>query len=65
MKKLLLLLFISAFSFAQKDGFGIKERAFTKEIKLSGNRILTKVDELPEGTSEFIFRISLIDRKWK
>lgn len=66
MKKLVLFLFISTISFAQKDGFWDKERAFTKEIKLaSGNRTLVKVDELPEGTSEFVYRISLIDENGK
>ena len=66
MKKLLLLLLISASSFAQKDGYWDKERAFTKEIKLSsGNRTLIKIDELPEGTSEFVFRISLIEENGK
>ena len=66
MKKLVFFLFISTFSLAQKDGFWDKERAFTKEIKLaSGNRTLVKVDELPEGTSEFVYRISLIDENGK
>lgn len=66
MKKLFLLLLISQISFAQKDGFWDKERAFTKEIKLSsGNRTLVKIDELPEGASEFVFRISLIDENGK
>lgn len=66
MKKIFLFLLISQFSFAQKDGFWDKERAFTKEIKLSsGNRTLVKIDDLPEGTSEFVFRISLIDENGK
>ena len=52
--------------YAQKDGFWDKERAFTKEIKLSsGNRTLVKIDDLPEGASEFVFRISLIDENGK
>lgn len=66
MKKIFLFLLISQFSFAQKDGFWDKERAFTKEIKLSsGNRTLVKIDDLPEGTSEFVFRILLIDENGK
>lgn len=57
---------ITQLSFAQKDGFWDKERAFTKEIKLSsGNRTLVKIDDLPEGASEFVFRISLIDENGK
>lgn len=66
MKKIFLLLLISQFTFAQKDGFWDKERAFTKEIKLSsGNRTLVKIDDLPEGASEFIYRISLLDENGK
>lgn len=66
MKKIFLLLLIAQISFAQKDGFWDKERAFTKEIKLSsGNRTLVKIDDLPEGTSEFVFRILLIDENGK
>lgn len=65
--KLVALLFLTAFfSFAQQDGFWDKERAFTKEIKLgSGNRVVVKIDDLPEGASEFVYRISLIDENSK
>ena len=46
--------------------FGIKNALLQKEIKLaSGNRTLVKVDELPEGSSEFVFRISLIEENGK
>ena len=66
MKKIFLFLLITQISFAQKDGFWDKERAFTKEVKLSsGNRTLVKIDDLPEGASEFVFRISLIDENGK
>jgi hypothetical protein len=66
MKKIFLFLLITQISFAQKDGFWDKERAFIKEIKLSsGNRTLVKIDDLPEGASEFVFRISLIDENGK
>lgn len=66
MKKIFLFLLITQISFAQKDGFWDKERAFTKEIKLSsGNRTLVKIDDLPEGASEFVFRILLIDENGK
>ena len=65
--KLVALLFLTAFfSYAQQDGFWDKERAFTKEIKLgSGNRVVFKIDDLPEGASEFVYRISLIDENSK
>lgn len=66
MKKLFILLLLTQITFAQKDGYWDKERAFTKEIKLSsGNRTLVKIDDLPEGASEFVFRISLIDENSK
>ena len=66
MKKILALLLFTTLTFAQKDGFWDKERAFTKEIKLSsGNRTLVKIDDLPEGASEFVFRILLIDENGK
>ena len=66
MKKILALLLFTTLTFAQKDGFWDKERAFTKEIKLSsGNRTLVKIDALPEGASEFVFRILLIDENGK
>ena len=66
MKIIFLFLLITQISFAQKDGFWDKERAFTKEIKLSsGNRTLVKIDDLPEGASEFVFRILLIDENGK
>lgn len=65
-KILTLLVFSTTFSFAQQDGFWDKERAFTKEIKLSsGNRVVVKIDDLPEGASEFVYRISLIDENSK
>ena len=66
MKIIFLFLLITQISFAQKDGFWDKERAFTKEIRLSaGNRTLVKIDDLPEGASEFVFRILLIDENGK
>lgn len=65
-KILALLVLVTTFSFAQQDGFWDKERAFTKEIKLgSGNRAIVKIDDLPEGASEFVYRISLIDENSK
>lgn len=66
MKNIFLFLLFTQITFAQKDGFWDKERAFTKEIKLSsGNRTLVKIDDLPEGASEFVFRILLIDENGK
>ena len=49
--------------FAQKDGYWDKERATTKEVVVSArDRILIKIDDLPTGTTELIYRITLLDK---
>lgn len=49
-------------SFSQKDGYWDKERATTKEIIVSArDRIIIKTDELPAGTTEVVYRITLLD----
>ncbi len=59
------MLFISILSnvvFAQKDGYWDKERAFKKEVVVSAReRIVIKTDDLPVGTTEVVFRITLLD----
>jgi tetratricopeptide (TPR) repeat protein len=64
-KKIVLLLFVSIFyqsGFAQKDGYWDKDRATTKEIIVSArNRIVIKTDDFPIGTTELIYRITLLD----
>lgn len=64
-KKIIPLLFISLFSqsiMAQKDGYWDKERAITKEIIVSArDRIIVKTDDFPAGTTELIYRITLLD----
>lgn len=69
MNKLLYLVSTLLFSisfFAQKDGFWDKERATTKEIKLSaGKRTLIKTEDLPVGTTEFVYRITVLDENQK
>jgi hypothetical protein len=64
-KKVYLLLFISiCFQSvqAQKEGYWDKERAMTKEILVSArDRIVVKSDDFPVGTTELIFRITLLD----
>ncbi|MES2574753.1 MAG: hypothetical protein V4572_07410 [Bacteroidota bacterium] len=48
--------------FAQKDGYWDKERAFKKETIVSArDRIIIKTDDLPVGTTEVVFRITLLD----
>ena len=48
--------------FAQKDGYWDKERATKREIVVSAReRIVIKTEELPVGTTEVVFRITLLD----
>lgn len=63
-KKLLLLivLFISKTAFSQQDGYWDKDRATTKEISVTaGDRITVKTEDLPTGTTEIVYRITLLD----
>lgn len=49
--------------FAQKDGYWDKERATKKEIVVSAReRIVVKTEDLPEGTTEVVYRITLLDQ---
>jgi tetratricopeptide (TPR) repeat protein len=64
-KTLFFVLFISISAnsiLAQSDGYWDKERAFIKEIVVSAReRIVVKTDVLPVGTTEVVFRITLLD----
>lgn len=64
-RKLFLVLLISiSFEsiFAQQDGYWDKERATTKEIVVSARgRIVIKTEDLPVGTTEVVYRITLLD----
>lgn len=47
---------------AQLDGYWDKERAFSKEITVStSQRFVLSIDELPQGTTELVYRITLLD----
>lgn len=65
MKKIILGLLISLFyqsAFAQKTGYWDKERATYKEISVSArDRIIIETDDFPAGTTELIYRITLLD----
>ncbi|MBA0883071.1 tetratricopeptide repeat protein [Flavobacterium undicola] len=65
MKKIILVLLISIFYqsvFAQKSGYWDKERATSKEIVVSArDRIIIETDDFPAGTTELIYRITLLD----
>jgi tetratricopeptide (TPR) repeat protein len=57
---------LSSSIYAQKEGFWDKERATTKEITLSaGKRALIKTEDLPVGTTEFVYRITILDESQK
>ncbi|PKB18597.1 tetratricopeptide repeat protein [Flavobacterium sp. 5] len=66
MTKQLLLFIVFLFvinTFAQQqDGYWDKERSTTKEIKVSArDRIVVQIDDLPLGTTEIVYRITLLD----
>ena len=65
-KKIVTVLLISiSFSsiFAQQDGYWDKERATKREIVVSArDRIVIKTEELPVGTTEVVYRITLLDQ---
>lgn len=49
--------------FSQKDGYWDKTRATTEEITVSArDRIIIKTQDFPEGTTEVVFRITLLDK---
>lgn len=69
MNRIVFLLLISIFyqsGFAQQDGYWDKDRATTKEIIVSArDRIVIKTDDFPVGTTELIYRITLLDDNQK
>jgi tetratricopeptide (TPR) repeat protein len=49
--------------FSQKDGYWDKARATTEEITVSArDRIIIKTQDFPEGTTELVYRITLLDK---
>ncbi|MDI6046948.1 tetratricopeptide repeat protein [Flavobacterium yafengii] len=49
--------------FSQKDGYWDKARATTEEITVSArDRIIIKTQDFPEGTTEVVYRITLLDK---
>lgn len=49
--------------FSQKDGYWDKTRATTEEISVSArDRIIIKTQDFPEGTTEVVYRITLLDK---
>jgi tetratricopeptide (TPR) repeat protein len=66
MKHYVLFLLFSTISFAQQSGYWDNQRATSKEISLSaGKRTLIKSEDLPIGTTEFVYRITLLNDSQK
>lgn len=68
MQKLLLYISccITAISAAQTDGYWDKERATSKQIVVSAReRVVIPIEELPVGTTEIVYRITLLDENQK
>lgn len=58
----IVLSLIVMISFAQTDGYWDKERATSKQVIVSAReRIIIPVEELPAGTTEIVYRITLLD----
>ncbi|MCL9806610.1 tetratricopeptide repeat protein [Flavobacterium amniphilum] len=67
-KILPLFLFLSSTSFfaQEADGYWDNQRMTNKEIKLSaGEKIIVKSEDFPIGTTEFVYRITLLDENQK
>ena len=48
--------------FAQQDGYWDQNRATTKEVILgAGKRVMVRTEDFPKGTTEVIYRITLLD----
>ncbi|TPD71360.1 hypothetical protein FJA49_04490 [Flavobacterium microcysteis] len=59
---ILLLSFLVQSAFSQQDGYWDKDRATTKEIVVSaGEKITVRTEDLPAGTTEIVYRITLLD----
>lgn len=66
-KKIFIVLFLFLITtnsvFSQQDGYWDKTRATTEEITVSArDRIIIKTQDFPEGTTEVIYRITLLDK---
>ena len=65
--KIIYLLLLISFSiqsiWSQQDGYWDKDRATNKEIVIAArDRIVIKSDDLPIGTTEVVYRITLLDQ---
>jgi tetratricopeptide (TPR) repeat protein len=56
-------LLFTSITFSQQDGYWDKDRSTTKEISVSArDRIVIKTEDLPLGTTEVVYRITLLDQ---
>ena len=63
---LFLLLSTTSFFAQDADGYWDNQRVTNKEIKLSaGEKIVVKSEDFPVGTTEFVYRITLLDENQK
>jgi tetratricopeptide (TPR) repeat protein len=61
-KSILYFILFSTPFFAQKDGYWDKERNTNKQIVAkAGERVIIKSENFPRGTTEFVYRITLLD----
>ncbi|WP_395073702.1 tetratricopeptide repeat protein [Flavobacterium sp.] len=63
----IIFLLINGVAFGQQtQGYWDKERITNKEIKVSaGEKIMIKSEDFPEGTTEFVYRITVLDENQK
>jgi tetratricopeptide (TPR) repeat protein len=60
---LFIITFFAQNLWAQPDGYWDKDRATSKEIIVgAGNRIVVKTEDFPVGTTEVVYRITLLDQ---
>ena len=61
-KLTILFLVATSFTFAQIDGYWDKERATSKQVIVTArDRIVIPLEELPQGTTEVVYRITILD----
>ena len=55
-------IFLTAISFAQSDGYWDKDRATSRELIVpAGNRVVIKTEDFPVGTTQVVYRITILD----
>lgn len=65
-KLLFFLLLLSLNAIAQQDGYWDKDRATNKEIVVNArDRIVIKSEDFPVGTTEIVYRITVLDENQK